>query len=139
MYANMHNLEPNFDITYLVFLRLYPYKQSPLKKSSVKNLKNPLYGPYWVIMRVGEVAYELEILEGRKIHNTLHVSCLKKALGQHVTSSTDLPLLDEEGQLVLELERIVDVWEKRMSKKGIQEYLVIWKGFPAEYVAWEGK
>jgi hypothetical protein len=50
-----------------------------------------------VVYRVGEVAYELKLTEGRNIHNLFHVSCLKKALGQNVTTSTKLPPLDEEG------------------------------------------
>lgn len=74
--------------------------QSSLKKSIAKKLKSCFYGPYRVIWKVGEVAYELELLEESKVHNVFHVSCFKKALGQHVTTSTKLPLLDEEGQLV---------------------------------------
>jgi hypothetical protein len=64
-----------------------------------------------VIRRVGEVAYEIELPEGSRIHNTFHVSCLKKELGQQVTASEDLLPLDEEGQLVLAPERILDVRE----------------------------
>jgi hypothetical protein len=75
---------------------LQPYKKLSLKKSGVEKLKPRFYGPYQVIMRVGEVVYELELLEGITIHNTFHVSCLKKALGQQVIASTDLPPLDEE-------------------------------------------
>jgi hypothetical protein len=53
-------------------------------------------------------------------------------LGHQVTASTDLPPLDEEGQLVLSLERIVDVREQRLRSRVIREYLVVWRGFSAE-------
>jgi hypothetical protein len=78
-------------------LRLQPYKQSSLKKSWVEKLKPRFYGPYRIMRRVGEVAYELELPEGRKIHNVFHVSCLKKAVGQFINTSEELPPLDEEG------------------------------------------
>jgi hypothetical protein len=75
------------------------------------------------------VAYELELPEGSRIHNTFHVSCLKKALGQQVTASANFPPLDEEGQLVMTPKRIVDVREQRLRSRVIQEYLVVWRGF----------
>jgi hypothetical protein len=92
-----------------------------------------------VIKRFGEVAYELELPEGSKIHNTFHVSCLKKALEQHVTALAYIPPLDEEGQLVLSPKRIFDVREQRLRSKVIREYLVVWRGLPAEDVTWEGE
>jgi hypothetical protein len=81
----------------LVFLRLQPYRQSSLKKSGAKKLKPIFYGPYRIMHRVGEVAYELELPKGSKIHNVFHVSCLKKAVGQFISTSEELPPLDEEG------------------------------------------
>jgi hypothetical protein len=92
VYVDMHQVERSFEVEDLVFLRLQPYRQSSLKKSGAEKLKPHFYRPYRVIRRVGEVAYELELPEGSKIHNTFHVSCLKKALGQQVIASTDLPL-----------------------------------------------
>ena len=64
----------------MVFLRLQPYRQSSLKRSRAEKLKPRFYGSYRVIKKVGEVAYELELPEGSKIHNIFHVSCLKKAV-----------------------------------------------------------
>jgi hypothetical protein len=139
MYADRHRVERNFEVGDLVFLRLQPYRQSSLKKSGTEKLKPRFYGPYRVIRRVGEVAYELELPEGSRIHNIFHVSCLKKALGQQVTTSTDLPPLDEEGQLVLTPEKIIDVRERRLRSRVIREYLVRWRDFPIEDATWEGE
>jgi hypothetical protein len=68
-----------------------------LKKSGAEKLKPRFYGPYRIMRRVGDVAYELEIPEGSKIHNVFHVSCLKKTVGQFISTSEELPPLDEEG------------------------------------------
>jgi hypothetical protein len=101
MYADKNRVECIFEVGDLVFLRLHPYIQSSLNKSGADKLKHLFYGPYRLIRRVGEVAYEMELLEGSRICKTFHISYLKKALGQHVTASTNIPPLDEEGSLVL--------------------------------------
>ena len=72
----------------MVYLRLQPYRQSSLKKSKAEKLKPRFYGPYKVIHKVGEVAYEIELLEGSRVHNVFHVSRLKKSIGQRVVPST---------------------------------------------------
>jgi len=61
-----------------------------------------------------EVAYEMEFPKGNKIHNVFHVSCLNRALGQQVTSSIELPPLDEEGNLFLIPEEVLEVRERRL-------------------------
>ena len=67
-----------------------------------------------VIRRIGEVSYELELPIGRRIHNIIHVSFLKKALGQQVTATKELPPTNDEGHLVLQLEAIIDTWERQL-------------------------
>jgi hypothetical protein len=81
----------------LVFLRLQPYRQSSLKRNRENKLKLKFYKPCRVIGRIGEVAYELELPKGSKIHNVVHVSCLKKVVGQQISISEELPPFDEEG------------------------------------------
>jgi hypothetical protein len=63
----------------LVFPRLQPYKKSSLKKSGAEKLKLGFYGPYRIIHMVGEVSYELELLDGSQIHNVFHVSVSRKS------------------------------------------------------------
>lgn len=102
-------------------------------------MKPCFYGPYKIIRKVGEVAYELELPPERKIHNVFHVSCLKKDMGQQVTVFAELPSLDEEGKLVLILEEILQVQERKLRNGVIQKYLVKWEELPIEDATWEGE
>lgn len=52
--------------------------------------------------------------------------------------SKELPPLDYEGKLILELETVLNVREKRLRNKLIPENLVKWKGLPLEDATWEG-
>jgi hypothetical protein len=123
----------------LVFLRLQPYRQSSLKKNGVEKLKPRFYGPYRIMRRVGEVAYKLELPEGSKIHNMFHVSCLKKAMGQFINTSEELPPLDEEGQLELVPEELLEFRERKLRSRVIRECLIRWRGLPVEDATWESE
>jgi len=92
LHADRKNTEKYFEVGYLVFVRRnwwdiwslvfgLCYKKSTLKRSGAENLKPRFYGPYKVVRKVGEIAYELELPPNRKIDNVFHVSCLKKVLG----------------------------------------------------------
>ena len=86
-----------------------------------------------------QVAYELELHQGSKIHNIFHVSCLKKALGQQVIVTEELPPTDDEGHLVLQPEAIIDTKERQLQSRMVLEFLVRWKNFPDEDATWEGE
>jgi hypothetical protein len=55
----------------------------------------------------------MELSKESKIHNVFRISCLKKELGKQVTTSIELPTLDEEGQLV-SVPEILRVWERKL-------------------------
>jgi hypothetical protein len=95
-------------------LRLQPYRQASIKRSRVEKPQPHFFVPYRVSKKIGVVAYELDLPQGRKIHNVFHVLCLKKALGQHVRPIKALTPMDEEGQLVLIPEEVLEVREKRL-------------------------
>jgi hypothetical protein len=123
----------------LVYLSLQPYKQDSIKRSGAKKLQPRFFGPYRISRKVGVVAYEMELPQGSRIHNVFHVSCLKRAIGQHITPIEVLPPLDEERKLVLIPEEILEVQEKRLGKRTIKEYLIRWKDLPIENSTWENE
>ena len=59
------------------------------------------YGPYTVLKRVGQVAYQLAFPSHSKLHLVFHVSCLKKVIGTKCQTQTNLLELDEEGSVWL--------------------------------------
>jgi hypothetical protein len=124
MYADRQRIERSFKVGDLVFLRLQPYRQSSLKRSGAEKLKPRFYRPYRITRRVGEVAYELDMPTGSRIHNVFHVSCLKKAVGQQVSVSEELPPLDEEGQLELVPEEVLEHRERQLRSIVIRECLI---------------
>eukprot|EP01018_Ginkgo_biloba_P018200 Gb_27104 [translate_table: standard] len=97
--ADQKRSEREFAVGDWVYLRLQPYKHASIKRGGKHKLSPKFYGPYKILRRVGEVAYVLELPKSSKIHNTFHVSSLKRVVGQKVTVQTELPELDEEGKL----------------------------------------
>lgn len=122
-----------------MYLMLQSYRQSTLKKSGAEKLKPRYYGPFKVIKRVGEVAYELDLPAESRVHNVFHVSHLKKALRHHIVPSIVHPPLDDEGKLVLVLEAIIDFKERNLRRRTIREYLGKWKDFPVEDAMWDSE
>ena len=104
-----------------------------------EKLQPHFYGPYKIIQKVGEVAYELELPPESKIHKVFHVSNLKKVVGQQIVTSFELPPLDDEGQLVLISECILKVRGRKLRNKIIRDYLVQWKDLPIEEATWEAE
>eukprot|EP00253_Pinus_taeda_P005105 PITA_05105 len=98
-----------------------------------------LYANRDQVEREFEVAYELELPQGNKIHNVFHVSCLKKALGQKVIVTDELPPTDDEGHLVLQPEAILDTRERQLWSKTVWEFLVRGKNLPDEDATWESE
>jgi len=89
--------EKEFLVGDLVFLKLQSSGQNNVALR--KNLKlNPrYYGPYPIIRRIGMVAYELRLPEGSFVHLVLHISLLKKKIGDAIIISFKLPMTDKKG------------------------------------------
>ena len=96
-----------FQVKDLLYLWLQPCRHTFSKKKGAKKLQPRFYGPYKIIKKVGEVAYELDLPANYKIHNVFHVSCLKKEIGKLKVVSKELPPLDDEVHLALVPEKVL--------------------------------
>ena len=67
------------------------------------------------------------------------MSCLKKAMGKFISTSEELPPLDEEGQLKLVLEEVLEFQQWKLRSRVIRECLIRWRGLPVEDATWESK
>jgi hypothetical protein len=98
-------------------------------------------GPYAIKRVININAYELELPPSLRIHPVVNVSQLKPyrdGSGEfpHRPPPNDRPApeaLDAFGQPSYVVERVLD---KRPYRGGMQ-YLVLWKGYPAEEASWE--
>ena len=132
-----HHREVLFNVGDRVYLKIRPYRQRTLARKINEKLSARYYGPFEVLSRVGEVAYRLKLPAEAKIHNTFHVSQLKKAVGDSVQTVALLVQLTAEGVLEAQPETVLGVRTHPVT--GQEEVLIQWKGMPAYESSWEWK
>ncbi|GJS46841.1 hypothetical protein Tco_0596962 [Tanacetum coccineum] len=102
-YADLKRKPMEFQVGDKVMLKVSPWKG--VVRFGKRGKLNPRYvGPFKVIERVGEVAYKLELPEElSRVHNTFHVSNLKKC---HADEPLAVPLdglnLDRSNSILFE-------------------------------------
>ncbi|GJX53270.1 putative reverse transcriptase domain-containing protein [Tanacetum coccineum] len=137
-YADLKRKPMEFQVGDKVMLKVSPWKG--VVRFGKRGKLNPRYvGPFKVIERVGEVAYKLELLEElSRVHNTFHVSNLKKC---HADEPLAVPLdglhLDDKLHFVEEPVEIVGREVKRLKQSRISLVKVRWNSKRGPEFTWE--
>ncbi|GJU20516.1 putative reverse transcriptase domain-containing protein [Tanacetum coccineum] len=119
-YADLKRKPMEFQVGDRVMLKVSPWKG--VVRFGKRGKLNPRYvGPFKVLKKVGSVAYKLELpQELSRVHNTFHVSNLKKC---YADKPLAVPLnglhFDDKLQFVEELVEIMDREVKRFKQSRI--------------------
>ncbi|KAI3818148.1 hypothetical protein L1987_11951 [Smallanthus sonchifolius] len=132
-YADNRRRAIEFQVGDFVLLKVSPWK-GVIRFRKREKLSPRFIGSFKVIAKVGAVAYRLELPEGlSRLHNTFHVSHLRKCLAGE---STFVPL-DEKLNYVEEPVAILVRKVKRLRNKKISQVLVRWKHRRGAEMTWE--
>ncbi|GJU51438.1 putative reverse transcriptase domain-containing protein [Tanacetum coccineum] len=137
-YADLKRKPMEFQVGDKVMLKVSPWKG--VVRFGKRGKLNPRYvGPFKVIERVGEVAYKLELPEElSRVHNTFHVSNLKKChADEPLAVSLDGLNLDDKLHFVEEPVEIVDREVKRLKRSRIPLVKVRWNSKRGPEFTWE--
>ncbi|XP_073363438.1 uncharacterized protein [Aegilops tauschii subsp. strangulata] len=140
-YADKKRKETEFSVGDMVYLKLQPYRHTSLSLHRHLKLHSKFYGPFRVLERIGNHAYKLLLPEGCMLHNTFHVSQLKKHIGPTVVPSRHLSLVGPDGVIKVEPEAILErkLIPRPQGKISIPvvRWLVKWVNMPVEEATWE--
>ncbi|GKC66846.1 putative reverse transcriptase domain-containing protein [Tanacetum coccineum] len=137
-YADLKRKPMEFQVGDKVMLKVLPWKG--VVRFGKRGKLNPRYvGPFKVLEKVGEVAYKLELPEElSRVHNTFHVSNLKKC---HADEPLAVPLdglhLDDKLHFVEEPLEIVGRKVKRLKRSRIPLVKVRWNSKRGPEFTWE--
>ncbi|GKF28767.1 hypothetical protein Tco_0095109 [Tanacetum coccineum] len=119
-YADLKHKPMDFQVGDKVMLKVSPWKG--VVHFGKRGKLNPRYvGPFKVLEKVGSVAYKLELPEElSRVHNTFHVSNLKKCYADEpLAVSLDGLHFDDKLQFVEEPVKIMDREVKQLRRSRV--------------------
>ncbi|GKB83047.1 hypothetical protein Tco_0949942 [Tanacetum coccineum] len=137
-YTDLKRKPMEFQVEDKVMLKVSPW--NGVVRFGKRGKLNPRYvGPFKMLEKVGEVAYKLELPEElSRVHNTFHVSNLKKC---HADEPLAVPLdglhLDDKLHFVEEPLEIVGREVKRLKRSRIPLVKVRWNSKRGPEFTWE--
>jgi hypothetical protein len=75
-YADLKRTKWELKVGQGVYLRLQPYRQTTVAHRRALKLSPRFYGPFWVLRRVGKVAYKIELPESAKAETRIRGGAL---------------------------------------------------------------
>jgi hypothetical protein len=137
-YADTRRRELCFEVGDFVYLKVSPIRG--VRRFRVKGKLAPRYiGPYQVLARRGEVAYQLSLPENLSaVHDVFHVSQLKKCLRvpeeqlpvEGLEVQEDLTYIEKPAQILETADRVT-------RRKTIRMCKVRWNHHSEEEATWE--
>jgi hypothetical protein len=137
-YADRRRKPLEFEVDDKVLLKVSPWKGT-VRFGKRGKLAPRYIGPYKIIRRVGPVAYKLELpLELGNVHDTFHVSNLKKCLAD---DPTVIPVkdvhIDEGLEFIEEPIEIIDKNAKQTRQSRVPLVRVRWSARHGHNDTWE--
>ncbi|GKA14764.1 putative reverse transcriptase domain-containing protein [Tanacetum coccineum] len=137
-YADVRRKPMEFQVGDMVMLKVSPWKG--VIRFGKRGKLSPRYiGPFKIIERIGPVAYKLELpdkLHG--IHNTFHVSNLKKCLAdENLVIPLEEIQLDDKLHFIEEPVEIMDREVKQLKQSRIPIVKVRWNSRRGPEYTWE--
>ncbi|XP_070002486.1 uncharacterized protein [Nicotiana sylvestris] len=139
-YADNRWRDLEFQVDDWVFLKVLPIKGA--MRFGKRGKHSPRYiGPYRIIRKVGQVAYELDLPSDLEIvHPVFHVSMLYKCIGDppRIMSVDDVQVTEQLSYEETPI-AILDIQVRRLRTKDIASVKILWRNNNVEEMTWEAE
>ena len=140
-FADKKRSDRNLEVGDMVHVKIQPYRHTSLSIHKHLKLHSKYYGPFRVMEKIGAVAYRLLLPDDCQLHPTFHVSQLKKHIGPEAVPNPKLPLLDAQGNILIQPEAVL---ERKLIPRvqgdisiPVVQWRIKWLNLPVENATWE--